>query len=92
MFSIEPSQLGWVLGCVQVLGLVSAWVARVSVGSRYQLAWQRLFLGSLLVVGASTIVSLGLNPGCWVVSGATMALMVLTVTCDFGHSRRAAAW
>jgi hypothetical protein len=42
-------------------------------------------------VGVSTIVSLGVAPWLWLVSGACLAVMVLAATCDFRHSGRAAA-
>lgn len=77
------------LGAIQVLGLVSAAAARLSEGSRCQRLSQRVFLGWLGVVGGSTILSLGLWPPCWLASGATFSVMVLTVTCDFGRSCRA---
>lgn len=82
----------WLLGAVLLSGLTTAWVTRLSEGSCRQTSCQRLFLGSLAVVGLTTIVSVGLGPGCWLASGATLTLMVLTVTCDFSRSRQATAW
>jgi hypothetical protein len=73
----------------QTAGLLSALAARLSVGSRCQCSTQWLFLGCLALVGAATMVSLNFGPGCWVTSGTTFSLMVLTTTCDFGQSRRA---
>jgi hypothetical protein len=43
------------------------------------------------VVGIVVVISLGLGPGCWLTSGTTFSLMVLTVTCDFNPQRRAMA-
>jgi hypothetical protein len=43
-----------------------------------------LFLGCLALVGAGTMIALAIGPGTCVASGATMAVMVLTATWDFG--------
>jgi hypothetical protein len=80
------------LGAIEVLGLASAWFARLSDGCRPQRFCQRLFIACLVVVGASTIVCIGLWPACWLGCGVTMSLMVLTVTCDFRRHRPATAW
>ena len=76
----------WVILGVQVLGLVSAAMARVSVGSRTEPYCQRLFIASLVLVGVATISALGLGPGHWLALGTTLAVMVLTVTWDFRAS------
>jgi hypothetical protein len=43
-------------------------------------------------MGAAAAVSLGLGPGCWLLSSITLSLMILTVTCDFHRSGRNTAW
>lgn len=75
---------------VELLGLISAALARLSEGSAYQASGQRLFFGSLGLVGLTTMAALLLGPGYWLTSGATFSLMVLTATCDFNHTGRAA--
>jgi hypothetical protein len=82
----------WAVAAIQVLGLLLAWMARLSEGSRRQTLCQRLFFAALVLVGLGTIVLLGMGPGYWLVSGTTLSLMVLTVTCDFSRSPRAGAW
>jgi len=88
----EASTIGWLFVAVEVTGLISAWAARLSVGSRRQTPCQCLFLGCLAVMGGAVFVSLGFGPGCWLVSSASLALMILTVTCDFRRSRQDTAW
>ena len=83
--------LCWLLGLVQVLGLTSAFVARLAEGSRRCGSCQRLFLAFLLLIGAATMVAVVLGPGFWLTSAVTLALMVLTVTSDLGRSGEAAA-
>jgi len=80
------------MGVVQTLGLASAVAARLSIGSSTQTACQGIFFVCLGLVGLSIIVSLGVAPAFWMTSGITFSLMVLTATCEFGRSRRAAAW
>jgi hypothetical protein len=80
------------VGAVQVLGLLSAALTRLAEGSRRQSVCQWLFFVCLGLVGLGTIVSLGLPSGWWVASGATLSMMVVTATWDFGRSRPAEAW
>jgi hypothetical protein len=77
------------LGAVQVLGLLSAAVARLSEGSRCQAPGQWAFLALLAIVGCVTVVSLALGSGFWLPSGATLSLMILGAVCDFRGSLRA---
>lgn len=76
----------------QFLGVFSAFLARLSEGSCCQFLGQFLFFGALPLVGAATMVALAIGPGCWVACAATLAAMILTVTCDFRGSRKAATW
>jgi hypothetical protein len=89
MTGFDTSAVYALLGAVQVLGLASAWLTRLSERSRRQAPCQCLFLACLALVAGSTIVALGLGSGCWLVCGTTFSLMVLAVTCDFSRSREA---
>ena len=73
----------WILIGIQTLGLMSAWVARVSEGSPSQTASHLVFFACLALVGAGTVVALAIGPGCWLTSATTLSLMILMVTCDF---------
>ncbi len=92
MTDFEAAVICWLLGAAQSLGLASAWIARVSEGSRYQSVGQSLFLACLTLVAAACIGSFTLGPGHWLACGATLSLMVLTVTCDFRRCGQTAAW
>jgi hypothetical protein len=89
MSHFEASAVCWLFGALQVLGLTSAWAARLSERSRRQASCQRLFFGCLALIGGATIISLILGPVCWLTCGITLSLMVLTATCDFSGSRQA---
>jgi hypothetical protein len=82
----------WLLVAAQLFGFASAWAARLSEGSRSQALGQWLFFGTLPLMGAVTMASLAVGPGCWLACSTTLAVMVLTVTCDFRGSREAATW
>ncbi|HXT58712.1 MAG TPA: hypothetical protein VN699_08750 [Pirellulales bacterium] len=84
MLALEPTSLIYVLAVIQVLGLASACLARMGEGSIRQTSCQRLFFGCLAMVGAATMTAMLLGPGACLASGATMAVMVLTATWDFG--------
>jgi len=75
---------------IQLLGLFSAWIARLSEGSSRQTAAQRLFFVSLGLVGVATLVSLGLGPGAWLSSAVVLSVMVVGTVCDFRPSGHAA--
>ncbi len=92
MITLETPALLWLLVIVVPIGLLSAWAARLSQGARYETSCQRFFLGCLILVGVATVASLGLEPGCWIISGATLSAMVLTVVCDFRGPSRAHIW
>ena len=82
----------WLLLTAQLLGVLSACVARLSEGSPCQSISQRMFLAALPLVGAATILALAVGPGCWLACSASLAAMVLTVTCDFRGSRQSSTW
>ncbi|HUT13965.1 MAG TPA: hypothetical protein VMY42_25980 [Thermoguttaceae bacterium] len=92
MTDFNASALCWTLAAVQILGLFSAWIARLSEGSRRQTPCQGMFLAFLALVAAATMVSVSMGLGSWLTCGTTFSLMVLTVTCDFNRTREAAAW
>jgi hypothetical protein len=82
----------WLLVAAQCFGVVSAAAARLSEGSAFQVASQWIFLAALPLVGAATVVALMVGPGVWVACAASLAVMVLTATCDLRVRRRSAAW
>ena len=90
---LDGPALLFVLGTIQVFGLISATIARLGEGSGCQTLCQRVFLASLALVGAATALSVTLlMPGAWVACGATLSLMVLMATCDFGRAGHTTAW
>ncbi len=93
MSTLQSHSAFWILALVEVLGLASAWFARVSEGSPRQALYQRLFFGCLVLVGVAMIPALKLGPGCWFSSGATLSLMILAATFDASSARqRKGAW
>ena len=85
MSYLEPSFLVWSLGVIQILGLISAWLARLSEGSPSQVSCQRLFLACLALVGLTTMASIALSPTpkYWLASGVTLSVMILAAIWDF---------
>jgi hypothetical protein len=82
----------WLLIAAQCVGVSSAWAARLSEGSPHQAIGQCAFFAILPLMGVATMVAFAIGPGCWLACSATLAFMVLTVTCDFRGSREAATW
>jgi hypothetical protein len=92
MKGIDPSTVLCLFIAAQLLGVSSAWLARLSEGKRHEVLSQWTFFGVLPLVGVVTMVALAVGPGYWLASSTTLAFMVLTVTCDFRGSRGAATW
>jgi hypothetical protein len=89
MATLQPSINLWVMLSVQVVGFVSAWLARFSEGSKHQTRCQWFFMLSLLAMGGLTMAAAtGLQPPYWLAPATTLALMILVAICDFSHSRR----
>lgn len=87
--TIDAAMILWAFGCVQIAGLVTAWIARISEGSATQLLFQRLFLLFLLANGLATMYAMQMGAGYWLSSAATLGVMVLAAVCDFRQADRA---
>jgi hypothetical protein len=86
----EGSFLFLLLSLIQIAGLASAWLARMSEGSPHQAPCQWLFCALLAVVGATAMFSIALGTG-WLASGGTLSVMVLAAIWDFRvHATRPA--
>jgi hypothetical protein len=83
MAYLETSFLAWFLGLIQIAGLASAWLARLSEGSSRQASCQRLFVALLAVIGLVTMVFVTLGVRYWLASGATLSVMILAAIWDF---------
>jgi hypothetical protein len=83
MAYLETSFFAWLLGFIQIAGLLSAWLARLSEGSRRQAWCQRLFVACLALVGLTTMLVVALGARHWVASGATLSAMILAAIWDF---------
>ena len=83
--------LFFVLMAVQATGLLSVFLCRATVGTRWHGWSHAFFLATLGLVGASTIISLGHHSSYWLVSGFTLGAMVVGATCDFQRENRTVA-
>ena len=88
MGGLDFPALLWILVGIQLLGLLTAWLTRITEGSWCQSWCQWAFFACLGLVGVATVVSIGLGPGCWLPSGATLSSMVLAAICDFSDASR----
>jgi hypothetical protein len=78
---------------LQAAGLASAWLARLTLRARPAAAatCQAVFYTLLSLVALSTMISLTASPAMWLLSGGTLALMILTVLCDFSAAAQPVA-
>jgi hypothetical protein len=89
MAYLETSFVLWLLGVIQIAGLLSAWLARLSEGSRSQASCQWLFFACLGLMGLTTMASVALGPRYWLASGATLSVMILGAIWDFRPEAKA---
>ena len=74
-----------VISSVQVCGLLSAALARITEGRPWQELFQRMFMALLVIVAFTTVLNLWNAPQQWMMSATTLTVMVVTATCDFSH-------
>jgi hypothetical protein len=67
---------------IQILGVASAVLARLSERSALQPWCHALFLGLLVLMGLATVASLAFGPGITLGSGATLAVMAVAAVCE----------
>jgi len=85
MNGFDSSTILWLFIGAQIVGVFTAWLARLSENSPRQTVIQWLFFGILSLMGVITMLAMTVGPGCWIACSTTFAVMVLTVTCDFRH-------
>jgi hypothetical protein len=88
-FGLDAAVALWLFAAVQALGLVAAFLARVAEASALAPWFQRLFLVTLLATGVATMFAPQLGGGYWLLSAATLGVMVLVAVCDFRQDQRA---
>lgn len=91
MFAVEPRVIFWCVVAMEFLALASVMLARRSEGSPRQTCCQCLFFASLALVGAATMLTLGLGSGYWPLCGATLSAMALGATLDLRRSQSVTA-
>jgi hypothetical protein len=85
MFSgLDFSQL-CVVSSVQFCGILCAALSRIAEGQRWQALFQRMFFGLLVVVAFTAVLNVWNSPQHWMMSATTLAVMVVTATCDFSR-------
>lgn len=91
MLEFDPMVVACCLACVQVVGLASAWLARVTSRSIRHSSCQVLFFCCLTLVGMVTMLAFSHGAGAFLLCGTTLSIMVLTTTWDFGGAKHMAA-
>ncbi len=83
MAYLESSSFVWALGFVQFAGLASAWLVRLSEGSRGQAHCHCLFFACLGLIGGATMLAAPLGSRYLLFSCLTISAMVLVAVWDF---------
>ena len=89
MAYLETSFALWIFSFLQIAGLFSAWMARLSEGSPNQASCYLLFFVSFGLIGLTALATAALAPGYWLLSAATMCVMVLAAVWDVRSPARA---
>ena len=88
MLGTTDSAVVWIGFLAQLIGIGSVIVARLLERSSREIAAQAVFLVALLIVGAATAVTLDGGSGPWLVTGATLPIMVVGATIDLSARSR----
>ena len=81
-----------ILALIQVFGLLSTLLARISQGSSKHEHCQRLFLFALALVGSTAIAAVNMTSDTWLYSGVTLSVMILGTTWDFRRPEEAGSY
>ncbi len=89
MDHLDSTALAWAFVLLQLLGILTAWFARITEGSSVQALFQWVFLLSLLLIGVATMWAWQSGGAYWLLSCATLGAMTLAAVCDFQNADRA---
>ena len=88
IYSLDPHVVFWILLAVEAIGLTSASLVRLSAGCRSHQSCQWLFFACLALVGCGSVVAMVVSPMCWLLSGGTLAMMIVAVVWDRSQNTR----
>lgn len=86
--TLDPRVVFWILLAIEVMGLTSASLVRLSAGCRTHQSCQWLFFACLSLVGCSSVVAMVISPISWLLSAATLAMMIVAVVWDRSQNTR----
>jgi hypothetical protein len=86
--AFDPRVVFWILLAVEAVGLTSASLVRMSAGCRGHQPCQWLFFACLSLVGCCSVVAMVISPICWLLSAATLAMMIVSVVWDRSQNTR----
>jgi hypothetical protein len=82
LFALAVSPSLCAIGAVQVLGVVTAGVARLMEGTRHERLGHWLCLGGLAAIGTTCGAAVRLGPDAAACCAVTLAIMTLIAVCD----------
>jgi hypothetical protein len=77
---------------VQLVGLLSVVLTRLSERSAAQALCQHVFLASLVIVGAIAVIAIWYDISCWAICATTLPLMAVGATIDLHRSPQYSAF
>lgn len=82
MITLSPTTLFWIIASIQIVGLASLGLTRISEGTNQCQLCQLLFYVCLTLVGGSTMVCLQCRDGGWLFCAITLSVMAVGATID----------
>jgi hypothetical protein len=79
-----PQNLVWLFAAVHIIGLLSAPLARLAEHRSGEMTLQWLFVAAMAAIAAATLICLAFGCAAWVLSGATLSVMLVTAVWDPG--------
>lgn len=82
----------WSISLIQILGIGSVFLARLTEGSRWQTACRVLFFASLTTVGVTAVVTMLFSTELWLLSGMTLSGMVVSALFEREDPEHISVW
>ena len=82
----------WTVSTIQVIGVISVFLARFAEGSRWQNVCRALFVINLTLVGLAAVVTMLISPELWLIPGITLSSMIVLVLFEHQDPEHASIW
>ncbi len=91
MWTLSLPCIFWSTVAIQLISAATIVALQLFPSGRKRNACEQIFIGLMLAIGLVTVLALGSASDAWMTSGATLSVMTVCATFDFGARERTAA-